>query len=364
MSVSFSHARHDVPMHDVSATARWYLAIDLGTGGCKVAAVDAGGDILASAFRSIDTEQTDDGGHEQDTDQWWNGVVEAAREVVSAVDRSRCAGLGITGQWGSTVPIGADGQAVGRCLMWFDHRGAKWSSRITGGRVNVSGYGPIKIAKWLRRAGGAPNPNGADPTGHALFLRHARPHVHDSAAALIEPVDFIGLRLTGRVAATPASMVASWLTDNRAGAPVAYDDALVAMAERDSTKLPELLPTGAVLGHVRREIADDLGLPHGTPVVCGVPDVHTAAIGAGAVADFAGHIAFSTSAWVSAPVPFKKTDVLHQMASVPGLRAGSYLIANNHETGGAALRWLRDSVVDGRGYDDLTAEACTSEAGS
>src|SRR5262249_53062673 len=61
---------------------------------------------------------------------------------------------------------------------------------------------------------------------------------------------------------------------------------------------------------------------------------------------------------------FKKTDVLHQMASVPGLRAGSYLIANNHETGGAALRWLRDSVIEGRDYDALTAEAAGTAAGS
>ena len=343
---------------------RWYLAIDLGTGGCKVAAVGESGDVLAAAFRSIDTVLTGDGGREQDTVQWWNGVADAAREVVSGVDKSLCAGVGITGQWGSTVAIDAEGRALARCIIWSDHRGAKWSAALAGGKVNVSGYGPVKIAKWLRLAGGAPNPNGADPTGHALFLRHARPDVHDAAAALVEPVDFIGMCLTGRVAATPASMVASWLTDNRPGAAAAYDDSLVMMAQRDSTKLPELVPTGTVLGPVRPDVADQLGLAHGTPVVCGVPDLHTAAIGAAAVADFAGHIAISTSAWVSAPVPFKKTDVLRQMASVPGLRAGSYLIANNHETGGAALRWLRDAVVDGRGYDALTAEAASSEAGS
>ena len=43
---------------------------------------------------------------------------------------------------------------------------------------------------------------------------------------------------------------------------------------------------------------------------------------------------------MSATVPFKKTDVLRQMASIPGIRPGYYLIANNHETGGATLRWF------------------------
>ena len=61
---------------------RWYLAIDLGTGGAKVAAVGDDGSILASAFRAIDTALTADGGTEQDTIQWWSGIVDAAREVV------------------------------------------------------------------------------------------------------------------------------------------------------------------------------------------------------------------------------------------------------------------------------------------
>jgi xylulokinase len=71
-------------------------------------------------------------------------------------------------------------------------------------------------------------------------------------------------------------------------------------------------------------------------------------------------------------VPFKKTDVVRQMASVPGLRAGSYLIANNHETAGAALRWLRDRVLRGGDglddreitFDEITAAAATAPPGS
>ena len=344
---------------------RWYLAIDLGTGGTKVGAVGGDGRVLGAAFSSVDTDLTDDGGAEQDTEQWWTGAVGAIREVVAALDEpGGCAGIGITGQWGSTVAVGSDGIALAPCVLWSDHRGGQWSKKITGGRVSVSGYAPAKIVQWLRLAGGAPNPNGADPTGHAQFLQHECQDAYRRAAALVEPVDFIGLRLTGRIAATPASMIASWLTDNRPGAAVAYNATLVELACRDRAKLPDLIATGSVLATLLPDVAAELGLAVSTPVVCGVPDLHTAAIGAGAVADFAGHIAISTTAWVSAPVSFKKTDITHQIASIPGLRAGSYLIANNHETGGAALRWLRDAVLTGGGYDTLTAEAGTAAPGS
>ena len=51
-------------------------------------------------------------------------------------------------------------------------------------------------------------------------------------------------------------------------------------------------------------------------------------------------------------MPFKKTDILHQIATVPGLTPGPYLVANNHETGGACLQWLRDQVIaPGDGLD-------------
>jgi xylulokinase len=60
------------------------------------------------------------------------------------------------------------------------------------------------------------------------------------------------------------------------------------------------------------------------------------------------------------------------VASVPGLHSGSYLVANNHETAGVCLQWLRDSVDSSNradaasltGYDRLTALASTAPAGS
>src|SRR5664279_3922624 len=83
---------------------RWYLAIDLGTGGTKVGAVGEDGRVLGAAFSSVDTDLTADGGAEQDTGQWWTGMVGSVREVVAALDDpGGCAGIGITGQWGSTA---------------------------------------------------------------------------------------------------------------------------------------------------------------------------------------------------------------------------------------------------------------------
>jgi xylulokinase len=350
--------------------SRWYLAVDLGTGGAKVAAVALDGTVLAAEFARIDMVLGADGAAEQDPKQWWQGISAALHQIMERIDqaqrsRADCAGIGITGQWGSTVPVNGSGEAIGPCMTWQDDRGGPWSKKLVGGTIDIAGFGPKKVVTWLRLAGGAPGPSGADPTGHIQYFRHRHPDIYANTVAFLEPVDYVGLQLTGRIAATPASMVLSWLTDNRVGATVAYHPDLIKLADRDPAKLPELLPTGSTLGTILSALAQSLGIPVDTPVVAGIPDLHTAALGAGAIADFQGHIAISTSAWVSAPVPFKKTDVLHQMTSIPGVRAGSYLIANNHETGGATLRWLRDSVLsgdDGLGNPDLSYDAITTAA--
>ena len=67
--------------------------------------------------------------------------------------------------------------------------------------------------------------------------------------------------------------------------------------------------------------------------------------GSGAIAPYDTHIAISTTAWISARVPFKRTDILHQIATVPGVDPAHPIVVNNQETGGAALHWLREQIV-------------------
>jgi xylulokinase len=342
----------------------WVLAIDLGTGGPKIGAVSVDGQLLAHAISVVDTRYLPGGGAVQDPTQWWDVVRAGARSVLDSdrVDRSSLIGVGLTGQWGSTVPVDASGQPAGDCRLWADTRGGRFSARAVGGRLALFGYTPVNLLRWVQLTGGAPSPNGADPLGHELYMRNCEPEIYARTNTLVEPVDYLGLRLTGRVVATPASMILSWLTDNRRGAGPAYVPELVRRSGRDASKLPELVATGSVIGTVLPEVAHDLGIGE-VPVVAGVPDLHSAWIGSGAVAPFEGHLTISTTAWIACEVPFKRTDVVHQMASVPGLRSDNYLIANNHETAGLCLKWLRDSVVAGS-YEELCELASRVPAGA
>ena len=352
------------------------MAVDLGTGGPKVGLVSVTGELLASEHHLVPTTLLDGGGAEQDASAWWTLVSDAARRLLSsgAVSPSSVVAVSCTGQWASTVPVDESGVPVGPCVLWLDSRGGRHVRRAIGGMV--SGYRARAIARWVRRTGGAPSLSGADPIGHISFIERERADVAAASRWYLEPVDYLSMRFCGVAAASRASMAGAWLTDNRPShlGVMSYDRSLARAVGVPLDKLAPLVPSCSVVGPVLPAVASDLGLPEGTPVVAGTPDLHSAAAGSGALGDFEAHLTLSTTSWISCPVPFKKTDAVRQVASVPGVPgagAARYLVANNHETGGRALEWARDALF-GAGaesgvvpsYDELTAEAASAAVGS
>lgn len=340
----------------------WVLAVDLGNGGPKVAAIYADGTLGPTAQRPVAVDIGTDGRATQDAHEWWPAVVDCVREVTAQMGAERATAVGITGQWGSTVPVDERGEPVGPVLLWADTRARPYMREVIGGPISIQGFAPQKVLPWIRLTGGAPTPSGADPTGHSLLLQREMTDVYARSRWLLEPVDFLGMRFTGRAAATPASMILSWLTDNRIGAQPHYVDSLIRKAQRDPHRLPPLVPMATVLGTVLPEVAEATGLTSDTPVVTGLPDLHAAILGSGAIEPYATHVTVSTTAWISSRVPFKRTDVFHSMASVPGFDSHLPVVANNQEIGGGALRWLREQVVD-EDYAALTEAAATAPAG-
>ncbi len=341
------------------------LTVDLGTTAVKVGLATVTGRVIWHEEHPLQTVLLPGGGAEQDAEGWWQLITGAARRALGsgAVDPASVRAVAVVGQWASTVPVDESGEPVGPCVLWMDSRGGPEATRRVGGPV--AGYAPGKLLSWVRRSGGAPSLDGADPLGHRWFLQTSRPDLHARARWLLEPVDYLTMRFTGRATATPASMTGSWLTDNRDLGTIRYDPTLIRLAGLDAGKLPALQGNGTLIGPILPAVAASLGLPEGVPVVTGLTDAHAVALGSGAVADFEPHLSLGTTSWVACHVPFKKTDVINQVASVPGTLPGRYLVVNNHETSGRCLHWLRQVLEnDETPFDELTAQAATAAPGS
>lgn len=321
------------------------LAIDLGTSGPKVALVSLDGDMLACTSAATSLRLLPGGGAEQDPDDWWRAIVEATAALWRAGHRGdQVVAVCVTSQWAGTVAVARDGRPLHPAITWMDTRGARYMPARVGGLLRVQGYGAGKLARWIARTGGIPSLAGKEPVAHLEFLRHERPEIFRDAHMFLEPKDWLNHRLCGRFCATYDSIALHWVTDNRDIDRVAYDEQLLGMIGIERRRLPELVAATAVIGTVGADAAAALGLRGGVKVFGGTPDVQSAAIGSGAARDFEPHLYIGTSSWLSCHVPFKKTDILRNVASLPSALPGRYFAANSQETAGACMNWLRDRV--------------------
>jgi len=349
----------------------YILAIDLGTSGPKVALVASHGVVAASSFEPVELQLFPGGGAEQDPTAWWTAIGTAARRLRGAdlVPLERIAGISVTAQWSGTVAMGSDGEAIGNAIIWMDSRGARYVEDLIGGPVRFQGYDPRKLRKWISLTGGAPAGSGKDSIAHILYLRHDVAEVYDAAAKFLEPKDYLNYRLTGKMAASFDSIALHWLTDNRDPRSIDYDEDLLGYAGLDRKRLPDLFPATDVIGALTDGAAAHLGLVAGIPVIAGTPDVLSAAIGAGTTADYAGHLYIGTSSWLTCHVPFKRTDIVHGIASLPAAVPNRYLAANEQETAGKALEWLAgvlypDGVDRAEVYAEMNEIAAEVDPGS
>ncbi len=241
------------------------MAIDLGTSGPKVALVTVSGVVLCSATHPTELTLLPGGGVEQSPDAWWAAIVAATERLRDhqAFDAETIVAISVTAQWAGTVPVDRAGNALGNAIIWMDTRGAPDVRKLCGGLVNLEGYGPAKVAAWVRKTGGAPSLSGKDPVGHIHWLRRTDPRRFAATYKFLEPKDYLNLRLTGEFAASYDSIAMHWVTDNRDIHGINYDPGLLRLTGLPRDKLPDLKAATDVLGTVRPQVAAQLGIQIG-----------------------------------------------------------------------------------------------------
>jgi xylulokinase len=331
----------------MNAMNEYILAIDLGTSGPKITLVTVGGELIAYEREKTKLYLLPDCGAEQDPADWWKAIRRATRRLLKRepVPAEAIVAIGCTSQWAGTVAVDREGRPLMNALIWMDARGAPYVKHIVRGPVKVAGYGATRLITWLRLTGGVPGLSGKDPIGHILYIRGQHPDIYQKTYKFLEPLDYVNMLLTGQFAASYHSITMHWLTDNRQIDRVRYDPKLLKMVGIEREKLPDLKKGTHILGSIRPEVAIELGLTPDVQVVMGAPDLHAAAIGSGAVQDYAGNLYIGTSSWLTCHVPFKKTDVLHSIGSVPSAVPGRYLVINEQQMAGACLNFLRDNIL-------------------
>ena len=332
-------------------TAPYLLTIDLGTSGPKAAVVGIDGSVVGSGQQKVTTLFPADGAAEQDPDEIWAATLDSCRaalaqsQSVASVERSDVIAVIASSQYSSIVPVDGDGRHLANMVIWMDQRGAP--KRIK----HVPGYptrpdSPADLARWLRIHGLAPIEGGIALT-HMRWIRYARPEVYERTAALLEPMDFLALRFSGRATANQCTAFMSLTIDNRTLGSTRYHPQLVEQSLIDRDKLPDLVPVGAELGRVLPDVAAELGLSESTVVLSGCNDTQAGAIAAGAFQGSHAGISLGTTGVIVAHAPKRKTDPFTSIFTVPSPIGGCHLVSAENGVAGVGVDHFLDSFVYG-----------------
>jgi len=326
---------------------KYILAHDHGTSGSKSAIVSTEGDVLGFEFEDVPLYLPSKGAAEQDPNDWWNAMKKSITRLLDKnfVPVDDIIAFCNTSQWGGTVPVDKDGNHLMNSIIWLDSRGAPFVKKFNKGLLKISGYNILKNWKFIKNNGAAPTLSGQDPIGHIFFIKNEKPDIYTKTYKFLEVGDYINLRMTGEFASSTVSIHLHFMTDIRDINNVVYHDGLVKALKLNKEQYPDLKLSTDVLGTIKNEVTDELGLNKNTKVVMGAPDIPSAAIGSGAVRDFEGHIYLGTSSWCICHVPYKKLDIFHMMASIPSAIPGKYLFLNEQNIAGGALSFLRDNLL-------------------
>lgn len=323
--------------YKLPTTNSLFLGIDVGTSALKAIAIDETGAVRAQASASYETISPQPGWIEQRPDDWWQACRAAIIALGSQISLRDVAAIGLTGQMHGSVFLDAEREVIRPALLWNDQRTAAESDAIER---------TIGVERLIQVTGSRSFTGFTAPK--LLWLRQNATIAYKRLHHLLLPKDYLRLMLTGELATDVGDASGTGLFDVGARA---WSDEIVDALDLDRDVLPRTYEGPEITGRVLPNIAADLGLPVGTPVVAGGGDQQAGAIGAGAVAPGIAMTSIGTSAEVfatSAAYAPEPQGRLHAMChSVPG----AWHTMGVMLSGGGSIAWLERAIGPVSGGD-------------
>ena len=237
------------------------LGIDLGTSSVKVIVLDTRGRTLSVSKANYTVMTPQPGWSESDPNEWWTATISAVRTAMAQAPLTEITAIGLSGQMHGVVLINEAGQPVRAAMLWSDTRA----------QAALDCYRMLPTSLLERLA----NPLVSGMAGPMLcWLAEHEAFSYQQARWVLQPKDWLRLRLTDEVATDPSDASGTLLYDLIADS---WDDDVIAALNLKRCLFPPILPCGAIAGRLSARAADALGLPVGLPVATGAADTAAAA---------------------------------------------------------------------------------------
>lgn len=322
----------------------YVIGCDVGSQGTKGILLSLDGKLICEAYEGYPIDYPHPVWAEQPVERWVYAICLVVRRLISesgaAAEQVRA--LSLATQVDGVIPMDANGHALRPAIIWMDKRasaqcepvrqglGSEQVFRLTGLNLDASHVAP-KI-RWLAE----------------------QPDLYKRARYFLLPGSYLAFYLTGELAVDYSNASSTLLLDVRTKT---WSDMMGQAFQIDLNKMAPLAAAITVLGNLRSDVAEQLGLSINTMVTIGCGDEHAACLGAGimgpgVVADIAG-----TAEPVCAASRELIFDSSHLVETHCHADPELWLLENPGFVSGGNYRWWRDQFATDQTYAILDEAA-------
>ena len=321
-----------------------YLAIDLGTTGCRSILFDESLNQLAAAYEEYGLITPREKWTEQDAELWWEMTLRTAAEAIetAGIDSRQIEGISISSQGITIVPVDENIRPLCNAMSWLDVRSEEQCARIE--RDFGGDFMFIHTGKENRPSYSLPK---------ILWFRDNQPDIYEKAWKFLMPMEFLIAKFTGNCV-TDHSMASGTLMYDIKN--LRWSKEILDRYGIREDQLPTICWGGESAGCVLPEVAAKLGLREDCVVAVGAQDQKCAAYGAG-LADGVMTISLGTAAAITKRWNEPKTREHRGIGWCGYVEPGTWVTEGVIGTAGTCLRWVRDMLFSGESYDVINEEA-------
>lgn len=325
----------------------YVIAYDVGTTGIKTCLFEVADKIrlINSAMEGYPLYVLENGGVEQDPNQWWLAMCRTTTQLFEKthISKKSIQGISFCAQMQAVVLVDRNGSPVRRAMSYMDQRGKKeMESGIRTG-FRIAGLNGYKLLRSIMISG-AVSASVKDPVWKYKWVENNEPETFKKVYKWLDVKDFLLSKVTNKFVMSEDSAFATLLYDTRSGKK-AFSKEICRMMAVNMEHLPEICKSTDLVGHLTKTASEELGLLAGTPVFAGGGDASLIGLGAGAVIEGDTHIYMGTSGWVSTVVKQQKLYLKNRIASIVGANPNYFNCFAELETAGKCLEWVRDHLA-------------------
>ena len=325
----------------------YVISYDIGTTGVKTCLfeIDEKITLKASAQKGYSLYIDENGGAEQDADEWWEAMCFTTKELFknTLIKPTEVRGISFCTQMQGLVLVDENGNAVRRPMSYLDQRAKKEIKKGIAYGLQFAGANILKLIKSVIITG-AVSSSVKDPLWKYKWVQNNEPQNFAKTRYWVDVKEYLLGRCTGNFVMTQDSAYSTFLMDTRKGKNE-WSESLVKTFGVKREHLPKIVKSTDCIGGLTKKAASELGLTIGTPVFGGGGDATLIGIGAGCVNVGDTHVYCGTSGWVSTVVDKQMVDGNCMIAAIVGAQNGRYNYFAEMETAGKCLEWVKDHLA-------------------